>query len=212
MGHAKTRTDPSGRSAAVQRREYFRVTTRLRFTFVPARQPPHPWLEQATRPAAFFLRPSAEELARAHGCLAGLPRRTITLSEGGMRVRFPDPGRERSLLASGDPGGGAQADVLLEVAVRDETVLFRLPVHLLRVDPYPWAPFAAFAFGDLPEAIQQRLEALVVAIHRQRLRRRFFLYDEDEMAAQLWRVEAAAAHRPRRERPNPWVLRNRFFP
>jgi hypothetical protein len=102
---------------------------------------------------------------------------------------------------------------LLEVTSRNEVVLFRLPVRMLRLDPYPWAPFAAFAFTDVPDAITQRLEGLVLAIHRQRLRRRFGLYGEAPRAAQLWRVEAAAnARRPRRQRPNPWLIRKRFFP
>jgi hypothetical protein len=204
--------DTGLRSAPSQRRQFFRVTTRLRFAFVPAKDPPRPWLYQSPRSVAFFLRPAADELAWAQNLLAAQPRRTVSLSEGGLRVRFPEGGPERAVLDAADPRNGAVADILIEVVARDETALFRLPVQLLRLDAYPWAPFVAFAFSELPQAIQQRLESLVLAIHRQRIRRRFRLYDEDDMAAQLWRVEAASSRRRRRERPNPWALRNRFFP
>ena len=218
-GTGQTSADPSppetaadSRSGASQRRQFFRVTTRLRFAFVPAKEPARPWLYQSPRSVAFFLRPAADELAWAQNLLAEQPRRTISLSEGGARVRFPEAGPERAVLDAADPDNGTVADLLLEVVARDEIALFRLPVELLRLDAYPWAPFAAFAFGELPQAIQQRLESLVVAIHRQRIRRRFRLYDEDDMTAQLWRVEVASSHRRKRERPNPWALRNRFFP
>ena len=137
MGHAKTESPPSDGPSGGQRRAFFRVTTRLRYAFVAASEPPRPWLSLSSRPVAFFLQPPSEELARARDRLAAVPRRTITLSEGGMRVRFPAAGCERSVLAAGDPGGEGVAEVLLEVVVREEVALFRLPVRLLREDPYP---------------------------------------------------------------------------
>jgi len=213
MGQATPQPDPGSWPFPGQRRRFFRVTTRLRFALVPARDPARPWLHQAGRAGAFVLSPPADELAWARERLAPCPRRTISLSEGGMRIRFPPDGPERAVLDGADPDAAVVADALLEVAARNNTVWFRLPARMLRLDPYPWAPFAAFAFSEIPEALTQRLEGLVLAIQRQRLRRGLRLYDDDPTAAQLWRVEAAAsARRPRRQRPNPWLIRKRFFP
>lgn len=222
--------DPSetSRSAAQatglgrDRRHYYRTTTRLRFRILEGAVPPRVWLHRASGEGSVFYRPDAPTLDEARALVAAVPRRTINLSEGGMRVRFPEEEPDRGLLEGGGRFHQRRVHVLLAFGEPDDQdfALFQLPAHLVRVDKLPWARFVAFEFYAVPDGLRQRLEGEVLAVERRRMRRHLVAYGSPEagadMAERLKRMEAAQQQRHQaEERQNARRLnrrRKRFFP
>lgn len=217
-GRPRVEGDPDG--PARNRRHYYRVTTRLRFRVIKGSVPPEVWLYREGGEGSAFYRPEPQTLERARALLADVPRRTINLSEGGMRVRFPEEEPDRTLLEGGSRFHQRRVHILLAFGEPDEDLyqVFQLPAHLVRVDKLPWARFAAFQFYGVPEGLRQRLEGQVLAIERQRLRRNLLAYGSPEagadMAERLKRLEAGQQQRAEQERQPLRHLRrrNRFFP
>jgi hypothetical protein len=210
--------DASG--PARNRRHYYRVTTRLRFRVIKGSVPPEVWFYREEGEGSSFYRPEPQALERARALLTAVPRRTINLSEGGMRVRFPEEEPDRDLLQGGSRFRQRRVHILLAFGEPEQAdfQVFQLPAHLVRVDKLPWARFAAFEFYGVPEGLRQRLEGQVLAIERQRLRRNLLAYGSpeagDDMAERLKRMEAGQQRRSEQERQAVRHLRrrNRFFP
>ncbi|MFA9460533.1 PilZ domain-containing protein [Thiohalorhabdus sp. Cl-TMA] len=197
------------------RRNFYRVTTRLRFRFLPASLSDRPWLHLEPGPAPFLHRPDDKTLHQARSLLEEVPRRTINLSEGGMRVRLPGQVTDRTALGDGKAVRPRELLVLLEFPEDKGRAVFGLPARLVRVDSLPWAIFPALTFKDLPEPMRRRLAGFVVTVGRQRRRSKLHGAGAEEggdMARRLARLESAetsARHARLQARPR---RRNRFFP
>ena len=198
-----------------ERRNFYRATTRLRVRILPGALADRPWLYLEPGAGPFLHRPGEEALERARTLLEAVPRRTVNLSEGGMRIRLPDQEEDRKALGDGLAVRPRELFVLLEFPEERGRAIFGLPARLVRLDDLPWAVFPAMAFRDLPDALRRRLAGFVLSVSRQR-RRHLLLGGKPEeagMAKRLARLEAAdsaARHAEILERPRP--RRNRFFP
>jgi hypothetical protein len=222
---ADATSTPSGRApeptSGHNRRRFYRVTSRLRFRVAGGSVPPEVWHYRQGGGESALYRPGDAELQQARKLLAQVPRRTINLGEGGMRVRLPEEEPDHTLLQGGGRFHQRRVHILLAFDHPDgeSSALFQLPARLVRVDRLPWAHFAAFEFYAVPDGLRQRLEGEVLAIERRRLRRHLVAFgspDEGEaMAERLRRLEASELSRTRQEeRPTLRRIsrRNRFFP
>ena len=202
-------------AALRDRRHFYRVTTRLRFRIRPGSRPGRAWIHTEPGMAPYFYRPTPEELEQAEAELEGVARRTINLSEGGMRVRFPEDEEEASLLRRGHHFRSPPVHILLALEGGEQRTLFQLPARQVRMERLPWAHFIAFEFVRLPEGLQRHLEAFVLAVERRRLRHPSPVAgpDAEEKAERLRRLEVAEGQRAaaRRKTLRP-KKRARFFP
>jgi hypothetical protein len=217
----RPRAEGEAAGPARNRRHYYRVTTRLRFRVIMGSVPPEVWLHREGGEGSSFYRPEPQTLERARALLAAVPRRSINLSEGGMRVRFPEEEPDRSLLEGGSRFRQRRVHILMAFGEPEEEgyQVFQLPAHLVRLDKLPWARFVAFEFYAVPEGLRQRLEGQVLAIERRRLRRNLLAYGSpeagDDMAERLRRLEAGQQQRRAEQERQPLRhlrRRNRFFP
>ncbi|HKL77943.1 MAG TPA: PilZ domain-containing protein [Gammaproteobacteria bacterium] len=198
------------------RRHFYRVTTRLPFRIIDGPSPARSWLYTEPGQAPFIYRPGNEELAAAEGRLAHVARRSANLSEGGMRIRFPEDGEEASVLrrAAGFRGPLVHIQMLLEN--EEMRTLFQLPVRVVRQDRLPWACFVALEFQKIPEGLRRRLEAFVLAVERHRLRHPAHRpgADGEAQADRLRRLEVAESQKAtaRRKEASRHKKRPRAFP
>ena len=206
--------------ATKERRRYYRATTRLRFRILEGSLPPRVWVHWEGGKGSALYHPDPQTLEDAKALLRAVPRRTINLSEGGMRVRFPEQEPDRDLLEGGGHKRQRRVHVLLAFGELDAegTAIFHLPAQLVRVDKLPWARFVALQFYGVPDGLRQRLEGEVMAIERRRLRRNLLAYGTTEggeaMAERLRRMETAHGTQQKRKRQKLRRLprQRRFFP
>lgn len=211
---------PEGGSTP-ERRRYYRATTRLRFRILEGAIPPQVWMYREGGEGSALYQPDSATLEHAQELLGTVPRRTINLSEGGIRVRFPEQEPDRGLVKGGGRHRQRRVHVLLAFGEPGEkdAAIFHLPAHLVRVDKLPWARFVALAFYAVPDGLRQRLEGEVLAIERRRLRRNLMAYGTPEaaedMAERLRRMETAGNKQQERQRHKVRRLSRRgrrFFP
>ena len=199
---------------AEDRRRFYRVHAQLRYRILPDSGPPRPWMHRTDGQGSALHRPETGEIDRAEGLLDEAPLRSVDLSEGGIRVRFPEGGLDAGVLRDdGTPTEAEGLRILFEVPEREKRILFHLPVRAVRIDSLPWARFVAFAFQHVPEGIRRRLEGLVLAFDRQRLRRDLPGAGEEaeEMASRLRELETRSS--PSEEPVRRIHRRNtRYFP
>ncbi|MEF8792436.1 hypothetical protein [Thiohalorhabdus sp.] len=204
-----------------ERRRYYRATTGLRFRILESAIPPRVWLYRQDGEGSAFYQPDSASLENAQKLLAKVPQRNINLSEGGMRIRFPEQQPDLSLVEGGGSHRQRRVHVLLAFDATGEggAAIFHLPAHLIRVDKLPWARFVALVFYAVPDGLRQRLEGEVMAIERRRLRGNLVASGTtesgDDMAGRLRRMESSGNEAREHQRHKVRRLSRRgrrFFP